>query len=151
MPDLFTRYEITDDGEVVNPPIIARYEQQIAEAAAAADQSQIDQATEDYAKARRDIAERHNKKVNAREQEDNRLLAEADEQRRREQEAQQDAAAQTARREEAERLRQQQNPGGGFVGSRPPAVPTPQGAGDPAPATPSSGDGKNGPQGGGER
>lgn len=106
MPDLHTRYEITDDG-VKNPPVIREFEQRVSDAAAAGDTAQLDVIMDDYNAERRKIAERHNARVDARQQEDRRLLAEAESNRQRDTEAQQVEAAERAEREEAERIRQQ--------------------------------------------
>jgi len=105
MPDLYTKYELTDDGHVIDPPVIADMERQITEASAAGDQAQIDLLTEEYTDKRQKIAERHNKQVDERAQSDAELIARRDEQARvaRQQEA--ERAADQRKREEMDRLR----------------------------------------------
>lgn len=75
MPDTYTKYEISDDDEIVDPPVIPEYERRITEATAQSDDTQIELVTEDYHEARLRIAKRHNERVDDRKSDDERVLA----------------------------------------------------------------------------
>lgn len=100
MPDLYTKYEYNDDGDLINPPRIPDYERQLIEAGALGDDLLIESLTADYEEKRREMADRHNKRVDDRATEDRRLLAERDE-RTRAESAQRSEDAATAREREA--------------------------------------------------
>ena len=98
MPDLYTKYEYNDDGDLIDPPRIPDFERQLIEAGALGDDLLIESLTADYEEKRREMAERHNKRVDDRAEEDRRLLAERDERTRAENaQRAQDAATQRER------------------------------------------------------
>lgn len=109
MPDAFTLYQYTEDGELIDPPALPEYERQLREAQAGGDQAQISVLSDEYAEARQKVAEKHNEMVETRRQEDERLLAQsreaqAEEQKRRE--SQEEAERERA---EIDRLRAEGN------------------------------------------
>lgn len=105
MPDMYTEYRTTEDGGIIDPPIIPDYERQLTEASALGDQTLIASITESYHDDRKELAERHNKAVRERRAEDDELLAKR--QRDHEDQARQraDAAAENERRERADAAR----------------------------------------------
>jgi hypothetical protein len=125
MPDLYTKYQFDDAGNVIDPPTIPEYERRGVEAQASADVTQMELVAEDYADARRRVAERHNSRVDARAREDELLLAAQNTEQR--QANEQDAAAtrETRRRAQLDALRAE-----AAAGRTP--TPDPQ-AGDPQP------------------
>lgn len=140
MPDLYTKYEYNSDGDLIDPPRIPDYERQLIEAGAMGDELLIETLTEEYEGKRRDMADRHNKRVASRQDEDRRLIAERNERTRAEADAQAQADAATRDRAaaDAERNRPQDPP--------PPEVspdPSPMPPGDPAPSATVVGDNPN--------
>ena len=105
MRDLYTRYQFTDDGKVLDPPIIRRFESDLQDAAAANDAAQISVISEDYEKARREVAERHNDLVTEREEKDQALLAKIKEREENERRAAEEKEQAEVERREMERLR----------------------------------------------
>lgn len=104
-PDTYTRYVIDKDDNVQDPPTIARYERELLDATAAADPAQIAVTMEDYHAARLRVAQAHNARVDEREREDARLLAEDNARRRAAAEANAADNAEAQKRADAERLR----------------------------------------------
>lgn len=108
MPDLYTKYQYNDAGDLIDPPRIPDFERRLIEAGALGDTGLIESLTEDYEDKRRTMAEKHNQRVEDRASEDQRLLAERNERNRqqsadnaREQQQQRDRA-------DADELRQQE-------------------------------------------
>lgn len=107
MPDLYTPYQLTEDGGLIDPPTIPRFEREIADACALVDEAQIAILTEEYHAARQKIAETHNRRVAERQADDARLFAVHRQRQAEAAQKAQAAAAEQAQRNEAERLRQQ--------------------------------------------
>lgn len=107
MPDIYTPYRLTSDGDVIDPPIVPDLERQGYEAACANDMTQVQMVAEDYSAKRKEIARRHNEKVERRKQEDQRILAQDAERARQEDD---ERARQEAERAEQERAAQLREP-----------------------------------------
>lgn len=129
MPDQFTPYERDDDGNIINPPIIAEHERRMTDACASADESQIAIAQEDYDAQRARVADDHNDRVNQRQRDDARLLAEDRARQDRDAADRRAAAERDADRRRADELRAREDADRAVEPSPPPTI-------EPNPGTP---------------